>query len=39
MVLEMDRCTEHGVNFPESGDLFKIVGILRAFDLYWNKDR
>ena len=25
--------------YHESGDLFKLIGLLRAFDVHWNKER
>jgi hypothetical protein len=28
--------TELGEQFPESGGILKLVGVLRATDIYWN---
>jgi len=34
---EMDSCKEMGEQFhQESGDLMKLVGVLRAADILWN---
>ena len=36
---ELDRCDGiAATHFAESGDLFKMVGVLRACDIFWSKD-
>jgi len=36
----MESMAEMGEQFyAESGDLFKLVGVLRAADIYWNPDK
>ena len=40
VIAEMDRCKDHGAShYAECGDMYKLVGTLRAYDLYWNKER
>jgi hypothetical protein len=36
----MEKCAEHARSYYQaSGDTFKHVGVLRAADIYWNKER
>jgi hypothetical protein len=36
-IRELESLTEMGEQFyAESGDIFKLVGVLRATDIYWN---
>lgn len=35
-IRELDSMIEMGEQFPESGDLLKLIGVLRATDIYWN---
>jgi hypothetical protein len=36
----MESMAEMGEQFyAESGDLFKLVSVLRAADIYWNPDK
>jgi hypothetical protein len=40
VVEEMEKCAEDAKTYYHaSGDIFKHVGILRAADLFWNKER
>jgi hypothetical protein len=39
-IREMDSMAQRGDQFyHESGELFKLVGILRAADVFWNPDK
>jgi hypothetical protein len=35
-IQELEVMKEMGEQFPESGHLLKLVGVLRAGDIYWN---
>lgn len=40
VIAEMDKCKEASEQYyPESGNLFTAVGILRAADMYWTQKR
>ncbi len=40
VVEEMEKCAEDAkAYYHASGDIFKHVGILRAAEIYWNKER
>ena len=39
-IRELESMTEMGQEFyAESGDLYKLVGVLRAADIYWNPEK
>jgi hypothetical protein len=39
-IKELDRMAEMGEQFyQESGTLFKLLGVLRAADMFWNPDK
>lgn len=34
-----DACKIRDTFYSESGDLFKLIGVLRADDIFWNADK
>jgi len=34
-----DACKINATFYPDSGDLFKLIGVMRAADIFWNPDK
>jgi hypothetical protein len=39
VLAEMHKCSELALTYTNSGDIYKLVGILRGCDVYWNKEK